>query len=83
MPDFRPDIEAYLKERSVKIDTKEVFDKYSFVLVNKYNDHWFWNLDLLGAYLHDDISVELHKYFSGVRVLPNIVSSLADIRVVG
>ena len=73
MAELKEELRGYFLDKGIKIDINEAFAKYSFVLINKFSDHWFWSLDLLGAYMSEDAVIELYKYFKGIKIAHNAV----------
>ena len=78
--ELRKEMEVYLSSKGVKINIEEALGKYNFILMNKYKDHWFWTFDLVAPYTAEEISLELFKYFKGVKTISSIVS-LASIYI--
>jgi len=71
--ELKPELKKYLSSKGIKIDINEALSKYNFILMNQFNDFWFWTFDLMGAYMTDEVSIEILRYFRGVRTIDSIV----------
>ena len=60
----------YLNEENVSVTVDQIKEEFSFLLCNKFNDHWFWALDFITTILGESMT-QLLNFFSGLPIINN------------
>lgn len=59
---------AFLKRRDMRKELEQQIEENCFVLVNRYDDVWFWDENLI-AYFQGELMEQVFNFYQGVRIL--------------
>ncbi len=72
MDEMKGEFLAYMKEKGKGTEQETLVAENNIILVNRYDDFWFWPVDVLASY-KGSLGAEIFNYFHGITPLSSPV----------